>query len=503
VNDSPNPSEAELSRLQKPLEMFRARTQRLRIHPLEKLLLVIISLNLVFLPWALGGMRLWTHWISLAFALLGFVVALNPRDYTEEYTGQGSFHLVMWPKLVKFPIFWLGLVFLAYVICQGLNPAWQYMQNERGLWWMQRIAYCEWLPAGVRVPIERGGPWRRLLVYLAVWLSTCSLWVGVTRRRSLQLLFMVIAANGLALSLFGLLQRLLGNGKIYWLFDFPNAGFFSSFVYKNHAGAYLNLTMFVACGIAGWYYLRGLRRLEKSNPAGIFVFFATFIAINVLISYSRGATMVTLLFLTGAVVGFVCQQMAAPRGLRRPIVLITLIIFFGFFLKTGLEALNTGEAWTRFAHAFSSSDPSGRSRALATTASMEMLRDNWLTGRGAGSYVFLFTSYQQHYPDLWAPGGTRLLWEHAHNDLVEFPIEFGLLGLLPLLGALLYFTVRLLRSYVWYNPLSTCVVFGLMLTIGHARYDFVFQNPAILLTFCLMLVAATQFNEFEESVGRG
>jgi hypothetical protein len=86
---------------------------------------------------------------------------------------------------------------------------------------------------------------------------------------------------------------------------------------------------------------------------------------------------------------------------------------------------------------------------------------------------------------------------------VEFPIELGLLGLLPLLGAVIYFSARLLRSYVWYNPLSTCVVFGLMLTIGHARYDFVFQNPAILLTFWLLLVAATQFNELEEATGRG
>ena len=503
MDHTADPSEAELSRLQKPLEMFRARTRRLRIHPQEKLLLAIISVQLVVLPWALGGMYLWTHWISLAVAALGFTVALIPRDYTEDHTGQGSFRLVMWPKLVNFPVFWLGLVFLAYVVCQGLNPSWQFVQNERGVWWMHRIAHCEWLPAGVRVPIERGGPWRRLLVYTAVWLSVCALWIGVTRRRSLQVLFMVIAANGMALALLGLFQRLLGNGKIFWFFNSPNGSFFSSFIYKNHAGAFLNLTLFVSCGVAGWYYLRGLRRLEKSNPAGIFVFFTTFIAINVLISFSRGATMVMLLFLAGAIAGFGYQQLTAPSGLRRPIVLITLIIFFGYFLKTGLDALNTGPAWTQFARAFSSEDLSAKSRALATTASMEMLRDDWLTGCGAGSYVFLFLNYQQHYPDLWKHDGVLPLWEHAHNDLVEFPIELGVLGLLPLLGAALYFGVRLLRSFFWYNPLSTCIVFGLGLTLGHARYDFVFQNPAVLLTFCLMLVAATQFNEFEEATGKG
>jgi len=71
------------------------------------------------------------------------------------------------------------------------------------------------------------------------------------------------------------------------------------------------------------------------------------------------------------------------------------------------------------------------------------------------------------------------------------------------LGAVLYFTGRLLRGFFWYNPLSLCVVFGLSLTVGHARYDFVFQNPAILLTSWVMLAAATQFSEFEESSGKG
>jgi hypothetical protein len=448
-------------------------------------------------------MYLWTQWVSLGLAALGFAVALLPREYTEDHTGQGSFRLVMWPKLVKFPVFWLGLAFLAYVICQGLNPAWQFVQNERGVWWMQRIAHREWLPVGVRVPFGRGGPWRSLLVYVTVWLSVCSLWIGITRRRSLQVLFMVIAANGMTLAVFGLFQRLLGNGKIFWFFNSPNASFFSSFIYKNHAGAFLNLTMFVSCGIAGWYYLRGLRRLEKSNPAGIFVFFTTFIAINVLISFSRGATMVMLMFLAAAIAGFAYQQMTAPSGLRRPIVLITLIVFFGYFLKTGLEALNTGPAWTRFAAAFSSEDLSAKSRAIVTTASLDMLRDDWLIGSGAGSYVFLFPSYQQHYPDLWSQNGPLFLWEHAHNDLVEFPIELGVLGTLLPLAAALYFIARLVRGYVWYNPLSTCVVFGLFLTLGHARYEFVFQNPAILLTFWLLLVIATQFNEFEEAVGKG
>ena len=495
--------EDEISRLQQPLEMFRARTQRRQIHPQEKLLLAILGTQLALLPWLLGGVHIWTHWVSLVLASLALAVALTPRNYTEAQSSQGSFRLVMWPKLMRFPVFWLGLIFLAYVTCQGLNPAWEFVRNERGAWWMQRIHHMEWLPSGVRAPIERGGEWRRLLVYLAVWLSVCALWIGITRRRSLQVLFTILAVNGVGLALFGLIQRLLGNGKIFWFYTSSNPSFFSSFIYKNHAGAFLNLTLILSCGIAGWYYFRGLRRLEKSNPAGIFMFFAVFIAMNVLISYSRGATMAMLLFLFTTLCIFLYWQFTGPSGLRRPIVVITMVVLFGFFLKTGMEALNTGLAWSHFTKAFSSEDVSAKARVTVTKASLDMLHDYWLKGSGAGSYVFLFASYQQHYPELWTTDGTRLLWEHAHNDIVEFPIELGLLGMLMPLGAAGYFAVKMIRCYFWRNPLGLCVVGGLLFMLSHAWFEFIFQCPSILLTSWIMLAGAAMFCEFEETSSRG
>ena len=126
------PSPSEFSELQKPLEHFRAKTKRLKIHPTEVLLLWVVSAHLVFLPWAIGGMRLWGQLTSLALALLSIVLALAPRRYAQEHTGSNSFRLVMWPRLARFPIFWLGLLLLGYVTAQGMNPAWIYVQNYNG-----------------------------------------------------------------------------------------------------------------------------------------------------------------------------------------------------------------------------------------------------------------------------------------------------------------------------------------------------------------------------------
>jgi hypothetical protein len=84
--------------LQKPLEHFRAKTKRLKIHPLEASLLWVVALHLVFLPWAIGGMRLWGQLVSLSLALISFGLALIPRHYTAAHTGANTFHLVPWPR---------------------------------------------------------------------------------------------------------------------------------------------------------------------------------------------------------------------------------------------------------------------------------------------------------------------------------------------------------------------------------------------------------------------
>lgn len=494
--DSPSPS--DFSDLQKPLEHFRAKTKRLKIHPTERLVLGIVGLHVVFLPWAIGGMRPWSQIISVILASVGFVVALVPRRYGIEHTGANEFRLVPWPRLARFPIFWIGLLLLGLVTIQGLNPAWSYFQSERG-WWMQPIDYVKWLPAGVRAPWEYWGPWRILLIYASAWMTVCAIWTGFTRRRTVQIFFTIIALNGLLLAGLGVAQKFLPNGKMFWLWAPPSSAFFSSFVYKNHGAVYLDLTLFVTCGLAAWYYLRGLRRLEKSNPAGLFAFFATCIAIAILVSYARGATVVMLIFLTGAVGAFLVHQLVIPNTVRKPIVAVMLMIIFGFFLKTGLATVQSREAWTRLGHGLADDDKSITIRRIATSASLDMLKDHWGMGVGAGGFRFLFPFYQQRYPEIYSySDGRRMLWEHAHNDLVEFPVELGLPGSLLILAGTAYCAVLLLRRYFWGNSMSACLVFGGLIVVAYAWWDFPFQCPAVLILWCSLAVATVMWTTFEE-----
>lgn len=485
--------------LQKPLDQFRAKTNRLKLHPAEMQVLGVVSAHLTFLPWALGGMRPWAHWISLTLAAVGFALALVPRNYTEEHTGSDRFRLVMWPKLVRFPIFWIGAAILSLVVIQGLNPAWAFVTDGVGFW-MKHVDHIHWLPAGVTAPFERWNPWRVLVVYSSVWLTVCTVWVAFTRRRTVQLLIMIIAANGLCLGLFGIAQRIIGNGKIFWFFDSPNASFFGSFIYKNHGGAYLLLPLALSCGLAGWYYLRGLRRLEKSNPSGVLAFAATCIAISILASYARGATITTLVFLLLVISAFLWHQMRLPSESRKPIVAVALVLVFGYFLKSGLEAVNTREAWDRLKHGLTRQDNAIESRQRVTAASIEMLGENWKRGVGAGSFRYLFPTYQHRHPELLGPN--RRFWEHAHNDVVQVPIELGIFGSLLVISGLAYWIVKLIRTTFWENPVSVCAATGAILLMGYSWIDFPFQCPSILLTWCILWPVAAIWARLEESGAR-
>lgn len=490
-------SSDKLADLQKPLENFRAKPQRLRIHPLETTLLWVVCAHLIFLPWALGARLLWTQYVSLGFSLVEIVLALLPRHYTPEFSGEGEFKLYTFPKLFRFGLFWTGLALLIYIVIQALNPAWHQVSDKRG-WWMEAIAHVKWLPSGVDVPYQTGGPWRALVIYVPVWLLVCATWVGFTRRRTLQYFFTVLAVNAFALALFGVVQRATSHGKIFWVLHSPNPSFFASFVYKNHAGAYFNLALAVCCGLAAWHYLRGLRRMEKSNPAGLFVFFSALLAIDIVVSFARAATILMLAYLALAVILLLVYQFANPQLPRRPFVTFILLAGFAVFAYTGMGTLARGQAWDKLKQLTSDHDASVSGRMEANHASWDMLKDHWHTGSGAGSYQFLFPRYQQHYPGIFMEGKTRLFWEHAHNDWLEFPIEFGVPGIAFILLSFGYLGFLLAKNYFWENPLSLFTVIGLLVTVAHAWVDLIFVNPAVLATWCVLWPAIVHWTEYEE-----
>jgi O-antigen ligase len=473
-----------------------------RLHPLEKALLAVVATHLVFLPWALGTMHVWSQSISFGLSVVGMVLALRPRTYSEEYTGGEPFRLHTLPKLLRFPIFWLGLVFLLYILIQALNPAWEFVRNDR-FWWLQGVSCIDWLPTGLRTPFAQANPWRSLMIYASAWMTVCTIWTGFTRRKSIRILLIVLAMNAFALALFGLIERALHAKKIFWFWQPPANTFVASFVYSNHAGAYFNLLLAICCALAFWYHRRRVRRMERSSPAVVFGSFALVLVMIVLYSFSRGAIVLMAGFLAVVVGAAGVRSFTSRDTDRSPLITVVLSLLFLGFLGLGLASLKTGGLIDRLDTLSKGvEDVSAKSRLVAAQATWEMAQDNLVTGWGAGSFRFYFPVYQVRHPEITMDEGRRVLWEHAHDDYLELLAEVGAIGCGILVAGFLLYIARLARLRVWRHPAAAVLLLGCLVMMIHAAFDFPFFNPAILITWCALWPVMLRWLEIEQQRGR-
>lgn len=483
------------------IERFRADRRSLPLHPAEKRLLWILGAHLCFLPWAMGTMHAWSQVTSLVLAFVGFVVAALPRNYTAEHTDGPAFRLHPWSRLLRFPVFWLGLALLAYIAAQGLNPSWIWERNATQ-WWLRRVNDIAWLPTGVDTPWERFNLWRQFVIYASAWLVVCSLWIGLTRRRSLQTFLSVLVANGLVLVLVGFLQRGLGKPFVFDLFEIaPEPLSFAAFIYKNHAGAYLALAATAACALALWHAEHGERAMRKSTPAALLALAALTLFGAVAFTLSRGAfIMIALSILSLASWLLVRRKVrgSASESGSQAVAIAVLLVFLG---TVGWVARQLD--YSRIIRSFDplikqqTKEESYRSRILARDSALDMLTDKGLRGVGAGGFRFLFPDYISKHPEVYAGGS--LFWEHAHNDWLQIPIELGAAGsAVVLLGGIWLAWFFLRRRSVWHS-LAMPVLIGCAQTLGHAWMDFPFQCPAILATWLALLLLAARWIELEST----
>ncbi len=466
-------------------------------HPLEAALVALTALHLCFLPWALGTMHPWSQFASLGLGLSGFLLAAMPRTELRDFsTGSVS---VSWPitRLPRFPVFWAGLVLLGYITVQGLNPSWRFFSNT-DRWWLEPVAANPWLPTGVEAPFERSSPWRALVVVGSLWLLVCSVWSGFLRRKSYHALFVVLIANASLLALLAVLQKLSGAKRIFWSYVPSNDSFIGSFIYPNHAGPYYYLMVALAVGLAWRYYQRALIKGWTTLRARALISCGVFVGVAVLYSASRTSILLLLTFVLIVGATLVARRTFRPGRTRDHPEFLPLFLGLAVFLGLGLGSLQAGKIWSRFSPMITDPSLAVRGRTLVREAATEMFQDKWALGWGAGCFRHGFPLYAQKYPAIYeSSGGNLQAWEHAHNDWLQFPIEFGVVGLLPILFMLGWMVRELLRRRFFRNTTSWCTIIGCALVFLHASVDFVFQNPAVLLTWSFLLVAAARWAELE------
>ncbi|HLS29110.1 MAG TPA: O-antigen ligase family protein [Opitutales bacterium] len=470
------------------------------IHWSEKVVLAIVSIHLIYLPWALGAMHLGAQKVSLVLGGVGFLAALFLNPPSTIVVPK----IPAWKKLLKSSIFWLGLVILGYIFIQAVNPSHRAV-DLGGEFWMVPVDHITWLPTGMEAPFEKVNAHRRLMVFASVFLTIWTIVLFIERPKSIRFLLWVLVFNGVGLAILAFGQLFTGAEKIFWKIPSASENFYSSFIYRNHATGYLNLLLACSTGLYFFFRERAWKTNESEpDKSPIFFFTSTILFTTVLFSGSRGGIIVAALLLLLAILYTMLQAWRWDRLRETSVISAILLGMLVLFASVFTVMIGPERIIERFKHF--TEDGGGTSvehRILAAKATRDMFEDKWLYGWGAGSFEYVFPAYQSEYPEIdYREVGRNkrriyFTWEFAHNDWVQYPAEYGVVGTGLFFAGIIGWLIGLFRFRGLRRPLAVWMGIGILATFGHAVGEFVLQNPAIILTTASFFALSYRYVELE------
>ena len=273
---------------------------------------------------------------------------------------------------------------------------------------------------------------------------------------------------GFVISVFGILQHLTFNGKLYWVRELTYGGIpFGPYVNRNHFAGLMELLI----PLALVPLVLGKVRRERLAVVGLF---AVMPIAALFLSASRGG-----------IVSF-CVQFALivylllrRRGLAKNLLAVFAVLLAALMIVTWL---GVGRILQRFSSMQTLEVTEGK-RAAMRRGAWHIFLDHPLAGTGLGTFQIVYPPYESLYD--------AKVVNHAHNDYLEALAETGSLGGLCcawFLGVLLLKSFSLFRQREFSFP-GALQLSGIVACAGflvHALVDFNFHIPSNLWLFLLM-----------------
>jgi O-antigen ligase len=278
---------------------------------------------------------------------------------------------------------------------------------------------------------------------------------------------------GFAVAVFGILQHLTFNGKLYWFREMRYGGIpFGPYVNRNHFAGLMELV--IPVGLTP--LVAGKVRRERWVLVGLL----TLLPIGALfLSASRGGIIgfVLEIVLLGTLLAV--RRSAAKHALLGGAVLLLAVLLVSW--------LGVGHAMERFASMQPIEVTAGKRTAMAQDT-WRIFLDYPVAGTGLGTLQTVFPKYDTMYDGK--------IVNHAHNDYLEALAETGLLGGLCCVWFLGVLAVVGFRN--WLKPenaaaatLQTGGLVGCTGFLAHSLVDFNLHIPANALLFFLLAYLAT------------
>jgi O-antigen ligase len=278
---------------------------------------------------------------------------------------------------------------------------------------------------------------------------------------------------GFLVAIFGILQQLTFNGKLYWFREMRFGGIpFGPYVNRNHFAGFAELVIPVALVPL----VLGKVRRERRFAVAVF---ALLPIVALFVSASRGG-----ILSFAAELGVIALLLGLRRTGGRHVLAGGVVLLLAFMLVSWLGVRHILE---RFSSMQSLEVTVGK-RATMRYDSWRIFRDHPWTGTGLGTLPIVFPAYESLYDGRFV--------NHAHNDYLEMLADTGLIGGLCCASFLGLLFVRSLKQLLVTDKSFAAALHlsGLVACCGvlvHSLVDFNLHMPANALLFVLMAHLAT------------
>ncbi|HEY7098203.1 MAG TPA: O-antigen ligase family protein [Terriglobales bacterium] len=313
----------------------------------------------------------------------------------------------------------------------------------------------------------------------AAFAVLCFLIVQLLRRSSqIEALARTISTYGFAVAVFGIVQGISSNGKLYWLRE-PRFGgwIYGPYVNHNHYAGLMELLVPIPLVVS-------LNEHAHRQTRKMALVAASVMATSVFLSGSRGgmAAFAVQAILLG---GLVLRKNRAK--IRRSALTIGIFAVLSLGMVAWLGGSDAFERLTSI-NQEARAELSGGTRLQIDRDAIRMFSSRPLLGWGLGTFADAYPQFRSFYTDFSVNA--------AHNDFLQFLAETGILGF----AAMLWFVFAMFRAACaklgrWSMNTNGGVALAAMLgctgILVHSALDFNLQIPAnAALFYALAVVAA-------------
>ncbi len=278
---------------------------------------------------------------------------------------------------------------------------------------------------------------------------------------------------GFLISIFGILQHLTFNGKLYWFREMHYGGIpFGPYVNRNHFAGFVELIL----PLALVPLVLGRVRRERWLVVSLFAV----VPIGALfLSVSRGG-----ILSFGVELAVLALVMIQRRTMGKQLFAGAAVLLLALLM---VSWLGVGQLLQRFS-SFQSLEATAGKRASMRRGTWQIFLHNPVVGTGLGTLQIVYPTYESLYDGK--------IVNHAHNDYLEALAETGILGGLCCAWFLaILFSESLRRFRQLKNSFAgTLQLSGLVACVGflvHGLVDFNLHIPSNAFLFFLMAHLAT------------